>query len=401
MLLMKKQYCGFLVNQRGEAAPKFCIFYAPVREILDWALIVPLGHKTLTGVQRKAVPSRIKGIKRYFETDQKNIIPTAVIIAFAPRSVLVRDIDTRAKMTNTEDANLCNALIQLELSWDADNVTGLRDSRPGYVVDGQHRLKGIQEYDPNTPIPVVGILESDDNETAFQFLVINNKQSKVPPDHVRALAFLSKIDDRNLESRLKSARLSLNPNYESVGFADTDTDSPFKGQIKWPPNPEGSQLVVPTAIEWSIQYIRRRGGRDLEEPEQAQAFFLAIWTAVKTEWGELWNENTHLLQKVSIICLTQFITDTLVTWARNPRFEVILSDDEIVKENVQAILNELKSDFFAAKWSGSSYDTGAGRDLIVEAIEIMHKNAQDDEPWYKDIKVLDKDWLDQYTASSS
>lgn len=394
---MERNYCAFLLDQRGDAAPKFCVFYAPVREVLEWALIAPMSHKNPAGVQRQVVKSRVRGIKRYFELGPRNTIPTACVVAFGPDSVRVNQLTTPGGLGDAAGPATCASLVELKLSWDPLDLSGARKSRPGYVIDGQHRLRGMQEFDPSVPIPIVAILDADDNETAFQFLVINNKQSKVPPDHVRALAVLS-INESNLAERLNTARLGLNPNYESVGFADTDEDSPFRGQIKWPPNENG--IVVPAAIETSIQYVRQRVGRDLAEPEPAQAFFLTIWAVIKREWQQQWSSETRLLEKVSVICLTRFITDTLVMWARKPRFNLDLSDEDDVRENVADILRGLNPEFFSAPLAGKSYDTSQGRDLIYGAIESMYQNVQDDEPWYKDIKVLDPEWIATHTTPS-
>lgn len=385
-----RQYCAFTVAQRAAPAPRVCLLYAPVKEVLEWALIAPLGPANRAGVQRQTVDSRVKGIQRYFNMDPRNIIPTSIVIAFSPDTVQVTDVALAPGQA------ACAGISRVTVTWNSDLKDGSRTSRPGYVIDGQHRLKGIERFNADTLIPIVAILEADNDETAFQFLVINNKASKVPTDHVRALLTL-KADEAQLEERLKSARLSLNQNYESVGFADSDDDSPFRGLIKWPLNQNG--YVVPTAIEISIENIRRHGAKtDLSEPEPAQAFFRAIWTVIHAKWGDIWNPDSKLLSKVAIICLTEFFTMNLMIWARHPKSELDITNEDDVKENAEGILESLDPQFFTADWASSSYDTGAGRQQIRDAIEAMYKNITAGEPWYEGVTVIDPNWLTEHTS---
>lgn len=386
-----RQYCAFTVAQRASPAPRICLFYAPVKEVLEWALIAPLGPANRGGIQRQAISSRIKGIQRFFIKDDRNIIPTAIVIAFAPGTVQVNNIALPA------GAQACPGISRISISWNSDVADGSRASRPGYVIDGQHRLKGVELYDSGTLIPIVGIVDANNDETAFQFLVINNKASKVPTDHVRALLNL-KVDDATLEKRLSSARLSLNPNYESVGFADSEEDSPFRGIINWPLNQDG--YVAPTAIEISVANIRRRGTKaDLADPEPAQAFFIAIWSVVHEKWGDLWKPGSKLMSKVAIICLTDFVADNLVVWARHPKSDLDITNEDDVKKNTVDILEYLDPQFFVAEWASTSYDTGAGREQIKEAIETMYKNRLADQPWHEGVKVIDSAWLAEHTTT--
>ena len=124
----------------------------------------------------------------------------------------------------------------------------------GVVIDGQHRLLGMKDLDPSLHVNVVALLTGDLNEAAFQFLVINNKASKVPTDHIKAL--LAEHQDMRLQGRLLSARLSIDNRYEFVATADNDLESPFRNEIDWPTNRTGMHLVKPAAIETAVRDIQ-------------------------------------------------------------------------------------------------------------------------------------------------
>ena len=209
-------YTCLVTSQReGEEVPEFCMFFAPAGEILAWSAIERIQDKG-AGFQRLAVPARIRGVKRFLKQDPRNTIPTAVILT-------LRLTDGALQPASDNGARV--------LTMNVPNA--VKDpQKPGLVIDGQHRLMGINDFSSNIIVPVVALLNPSELETAFQFLVINNKSAKVPPDRLRKLAL--NYSPEGLEHRLRSARLSLKKNYALVGQVDDDEDSPFFKMIRWP-----------------------------------------------------------------------------------------------------------------------------------------------------------------------
>ena len=265
--------------------------------------------------------------------------------------------------------------------------------KPGLIIDGQHRQRGLEAVDPNTIVPIVAIIEASDLEMAFQFLVINNKSAKVPPDHLRALALNYPADQ--LETRLKTARLALDANLGSVKVLDEDPDSPFRGLIAWPNNPADQRLVVPAAIEAMASEAKSLGFGELEDLDSLNAFLIAIWSVIKEEWAPLFVANSRLLSKVGLTCMTQFVCSTLRTWARNPRLrdQVDPGDPDKVRAVTKDVLETLDPRFFEADWASTSYDTRAGRDLIMADLETLSFNVSNGDPWYEGLKVVSRAWL--------
>jgi hypothetical protein len=267
----------------------------------------------------------------------------------------------------------------LEFEWD-DGVP-----QPGLVIDGQHRLIGVNAFDHGTQINVVAILGADDMEKAFQFLVINNKASKVSVDHIRALAL--HYEEGALKERLATARLNLNPNVGFVGLVNDNEDSPFRGMIAWPITPEPNRIVTPSAIEASITYIQQQKVRDFSSDDVLLEFFYTIWRRISLRWPDLWNAESRLLSKVGVICMNQYMTDTLVASYDLGRLDI--SDPDRIAELVDELLDNQERKFWRVPWTSTSYDTKVGRALIVQSLIQIARNVRAGSSWFEDIELVD------------
>jgi DGQHR domain-containing protein len=353
-------------RQRQTAnAPEFLLFHAPAGEILQWAAIKRL-EEVAGAPQRQTSPAKVRAIKRFLETDDRNTIPTSVILTL--------DLQP-GQLVREEDSSFA----ELEFEW----IPG--EDRPGLVIDGQHRLMGVESFGNATQVNVVAILGADDMEKAFQFLVINNKASKVPVDHIRALAL--HYEDEALKKRLSTARLNLDPNVGFVGLVNEGEDSPFRGIISWPITPAANRIVTPTAIEASIGYIQQQKVRDFASDDVLLEFFYAIWRRIAAAWPELWNAESRLLSKVGIVCMTQYMTDVLVAQYDLGRLDI--SDPDAVANLVDEVLAYQERKFWKVPLTSTSFDTKVGRSLIVQALVQIARNVRAGTPWFEDIEIVD------------
>jgi DGQHR domain-containing protein len=292
------QYPCLVYRQRQEVenTPTFCLFHAPVAEILEWADIKRLEDEP-GAFQRRTSPAKVTAIQHFLTQEPRNTIPTSVIITLDLPDSQVKPLSLNEQ--KSDDL----AFLAFELSKSAEK-------KPGLIIDGQHRLLGMQQVNPQFNVNVVALLNADDMEKAFQFMVINNKISTVSKDHIRALAL--HYEKQELDNRLKTARLQLDQNVGFVGLIDSEETSPFKGIISWPTNSEKQRIVPPSAIEASISYIQQQKVKQFESDDVLIAFFYAIWQTIKTQWSSLWHKESKLLKKMGILGLTQYMTDALV-----------------------------------------------------------------------------------------
>ena len=361
------QYECLVSRQRdANGVPTFLLFHAPVGEVLQWAAIRRL-EEGQGAPQREKSPAKVKAIRRFLEGNDRNTIPTSVIVT----------LDLAAGAFTMPIAP--SSVGHLRFDWNEG------DQQPGLVIDGQHRLYGINEFNPHTHINIVAIVGADDMEKAFQFLVINNKASKVSQDHIRALALT--YEENALKERLKTARLNLDPNVGFVGIINDADDSPFHGMIAWPVTPEGDRVVTPSAIEASITYIQQKKVKDFESDDVLLEFFYTIWRRIRDRWADLWTADSRLLKKVGVICMTQYMTDALTGSYDLGRLDI--SDPDQVARLVDEILANQERKFWQVAWTSTSYDTKVGRALIVQSLVQIARNIRAGSPWFEDVELVD------------
>lgn len=364
------QYKCIEVFQRGpEIPPKCLLFPARAGDIEKWAAIERLTAEEQKGPQRIKKPYKVKAIRDFFHVGANNIIPTAVVIGLSPGK------------STLEAVAGCEGLHTLTVNFDEST-----SEKAGTIVDGQHRILGMSSFNPEILVNVVAIADVDDAEVAFQFIVINNKAAKVSSDHLRALAL--KYSEEDLSKRLQSVKLRLDPNLRFVGFADNLDESPFKGVINLPTNPEESRFVPPTAIEESIAYIKLQRLQEFSDDDMVLGMFFTIWAVIRSSWQELWNSESKLLNKVSVICLTQFFVDNLLRqfdWGGLDIFDL-----SKVEAETKRILAVLEPQFWhsGTEWTAKGLDTPAGRAILLGALDQMVRNARQKVPWYTEITMV-------------
>lgn len=367
------EYPCIAFSQRPDdaAAPRFCIFQAPAGEIESWTTIPTLSPEDTGGVQRAKNDFKVKSIFNFFKEDARNTIPTAIVITLA----------AGAYQLETTNGNSGPGKITLDPA----------NKASAFVVDGQHRLYGLNLFNAAASIPIVAILDATNEEKAFQFIVINNKVSKVATDHIRALSinFTDPNGSQDLENRLRSARLSLSRNVGYVGLADETADSPFRGMVALPGKPAAEvRVVVPAAIESGIAYIQSKKFRQLADDEAAYEFFIAIWSTTKASWPQAFTKDSKLLTKVGLATMTRYVTDAIDFLATYSDQQVNISNAEDVSKAVTRILSLQSADFWLCDWTVAISDTKAVRDDIEGALKSIQQNIRDKEPWSNEVRLV-------------
>jgi DGQHR domain-containing protein len=346
------------------------VFYAPVGEVLSWAEVGVL-TSTTSGHQRERRDAKVKAIGRFLLANERNMIPTAVIVAFTRGAVAFRPL-----------GGALDGLGELQ-------IKGTRSS--ANIVDGQHRLYGMEQHDAGAKVAIVGLLDADDVEKAFHFLVINNKSTKVPTTHVKAV--LASMQETALIDRLRGAGIAFDADgIRDVDVINTDKDSPFYHSVAWSTTPQASRLVQATALEASLAYLGNLSVPELEDRDVRRSFFLAMWKAIKETWGTLWTENSRLISKVGVVCLTRFLSDRITTWADNDRIEINILDLEQIATQTREIIAVMDTRFWTHAWAeraSGGFDTNQGRDRVVAALTRLYRNGKRNLPWNEDIDIIE------------
>lgn len=116
------------------------------------------------GIQRPLIPKRVKEISSYVRTIDA-CFPTGVIIAVPAKCIELN-----------EDANEMTISNYMDSDNDEENVLYRRIAR---VLDGQHRLAGLEDYEGDFDINVSIFVDADIADQANIFSTVNLAQTKV------------------------------------------------------------------------------------------------------------------------------------------------------------------------------------------------------------------------------
>lgn len=356
------RYRCIAVIQRPEEAraPRQVLFTAPAHEILKWAHVERLRLER-SGAQRIKNQAKVRAIARFLTRDPRNTIPNAVTVA-------LQDVTVTTEANGTE--------------W----VT-IRPADGNVVIDGQHRLYGMSEFSDTIPANVVAIVQPDDTEIAFQFLVINNKVTKVSADHIRLLTI--QVDEGELSERLKTARIGQGQ-AALVAVVDGSDDSPFYRCVVWPAEDatggDRTNLVRPASIEVALSSISQKDLPGLTDDDSLIGFFFALWQPIKDRWPGLWTDGSKLLGKVGLVTMTQFLVDDMTPLI--DRDSIDPTDPDNITEEVNKILDHMDPQFWSSEWTESGLDTTAGRRIVVDALTRMRRNVARRLPWSEGVSLV-------------
>lgn len=278
-------------------------------EITDFdirQLVTERGINSYLGIQRELDTRRVREIQQYVRGSDATF-PTAVVLAIPEKCVAIKspcDADDRfVRMTLSnypDDADPENAVFYRHIA---------------RVIDGQHRIRGLEGYDgTDFDVNVSIFIDADIADQASIFATVNLAQTKVNKSLVYDLFELSK--SRSPEKTCHSVVVALK----------STPDSPFYRKIKrlgkTTPGRYTETLSQATVVAGILQYIckdkiqiiqdrqiGRRGGTfppanaDDAERLVLRPFFIEsrdvdltnlIWNyfdAVKLRWPEAWDAN--------------------------------------------------------------------------------------------------------------
>ncbi|MBJ7446239.1 MAG: DGQHR domain-containing protein [Brevundimonas sp.] len=366
------KYRGFLVEQQAGTDATFLVFVANAKEITTWAhadnIKLDRGN-----VQRALVDARWRQIKRFFGASLNNVIPTSVTIAFDEGLPHIDD-----PTTLTDDvAGYSMQQIDDDL-WELTLSNAVQDHT--YILDGQHRLRGMAEVEAEIPVPVCLFPSMSKLERAFQFVTINNKSHKVPTDNLKALIANFDMIEIPLRDRLTQASVTVPRFATFVDVLNEDPESPFYKMVNWVNNrfPGAEPVVQPTALENSLKAITRAFPETKEDESDALSVLYAIWKAIFATYG-ITADNAgrypNLVLKATIQSLSEMIVDQL-----KAQYDIAFNDHPIMGDDGKSagdaarnLMTGVPAEFWQDVWALKSLDTSAGRDIIQDDLRRLKK----------------------------
>lgn len=376
-------YKAFKIKQLPESTIEFLVFVATAADVNHWAHADDI-RLDRSSVQRELVESRWRQVARFFRADpQKNVIPTNVTIAFDSR---LQRVDSLAKLDNDEPAFCLTE--DASGMWDLTFPDCVRDHT--FVIDGQHRLKGMASYDSPVQVPVSLFYSIPPIERAFQFVTINNKSHKVPTDNIKALIHNFNDIEEGLRKRLSNAAITAPRFATHIDVMNEQEESPFHKMVDWVNNRhiDRQPVIAPTAIESSLKEITRAFPETKDDDADAILVLSNMWKTIFATYDielQTVREFPNLTTKAVIQTLTSMIVERIVK-DRDPAFSpgpITRAGAVEARDTANRLLRDIPAEFWKDPWSMKSLDTSAGRTLIVNSIRHLKTNiaTRPDEDW--------------------
>lgn len=268
--------------------------------------------------------------------------------------------------------------------------------RLALIVDGQHRLAGMSEFEEELPVLVVALLDASNDEQAFQFVVVNNKAKSVKTDNVKAI--ISDIQDENeFQERLSLSGVNYGQIPIILREIDNEGTSPFYHLLNWPLNPDAENLqdqnlpvVSLTTIESCLRYIRNQLPDLSEEKDEdtTKELFLTVWNVIANHYDKLWRTNEKFMSKVNISAINEFILDRIESaWFDG---SVDIYDEKDIKDYVLARISDLPAVFWETEWTHPLQDNKVIREMIKEDIKqiVRNKRSRFKTDWYEQLELV-------------
>jgi hypothetical protein len=447
------EYPTLEVVQQPEAPP-FYISAVPARELLAWCDVPRAKGGYMAGYQRSLDHKRSDVLAEYIGLSPRNIVPGAVIVAIdqdyvdldrsGPVSLVrvtpdTRDFQTKleelfgaftTRMSNEELASAdigfssddwdedqevdaehpssYLALLAQELntalqSWDdlqTERQDAIREyiegvSKPGLIIDGQHRVFGASRVDHDVLMPVVLLPGLEYAEQVFQFYVLNSKAKPLRPTELRRIVSttLTNSEIESLYDRFKQAGITAEEARWTLEM-NTRAESPFRNRIDFGYGVAGAVIKENVADQIVRGFMKMPAKRykQLSRPLGAQwsdldsrlEIFFWLWAAIREEYSTTWTLATELADtgrqhtlflKVALLTLQKFVLDRFVTALpyRGDAPPPLSSEDE-VRSMVESTLKNLPGEFFEREWKMKQVDTSEGRKELYLSMEEVWNN---------------------------
>lgn len=445
-----RTYKGIAVVQQ-DGSPTFYLASAPAKELLEWCDVPRAKGDYMAGYQRVLDLKRSNAVTTYMALSPANVIPGAIIIAVDQDYITVASKDGVSEVTIRDDVRTFDDKLQehfgalssrlsneelnsagIEFSaedWEEDDDepegehpssyvaalckelnTALTDwaalpeerqraiteyiegaSKPGLIIDGQHRVFGAAALGKDALLPVVLLPGLAHAEQVFQFYVLNSKAKPLTASELRRIVStsLTNQDIEELYKRFKQAGVNADEARWTLEM-DTRPDSPFRSRIDFGYGKQGALIKENVADQIVRAFMMMpRKYRPLTVPlgdqwidvETRLSIFFWFWKAIKQQYAEAWAQAeadaekgrlNQLFYKVALLTLQRFVLDHFLTGlSYRPGQPPPFSTEEEVGKMVAFTLQTLPADFFAKEWKTKQIDTKPGREELYKTMETV------------------------------
>ena len=321
-------------------------------------------HSTDEGYQRKPSASRVNKLARDLVARRVDL-PTAVLLS-------VRNSELYPRLDSTG---------RYILSLPAD------ESRPFFVVDGQHRLEALKKVMDEDPeggwsdfkIPAVIIFGADRGVEMDQFHIVNSNAKSISTDlALDLLKTRAKKDDvyrKYLDAVGEGWKVVSQELTEKVSRREL-----WKGRIRFPNELKGKTLINSNSFVTSLRRALEQENFATYLPEQRADIIDAYWHGIREALPKCFETPIEYnIQKTVGVYVLHYLLPTVLGYAvkfgspvfdSNTYFRIfsqtlwdLTGDNQVDGESVG-------SDFWKVGVEGASgtYSSGAGQRVLREKI---------------------------------
>lgn len=315
------------------------------------------------------------------------------------------DEDGDASYPTSYLASLAGELTEAVTDWDSvspDRQAAIRGyidgvSKPGLIIDGQHRVfgaKNVSEHDVRLPVVILPGLAFA--EQVFQFYVLNSKAKPLKPTELRRIisTSLTNAEIDGLYARFRLAGIQAEEARWTLKM-NTDPASPFQSRIDFGYDEPGAVIPENVADQVVRAFMKMPKGRYRQltgplgerwtDPTKRLEVFFWFWSAIKEVYAGTWKQaevdadagkKHQLFMKVSLLTLQTFLLNRFVTALpyRNEADPAPLSTPAELTKIVRSTLTNLPANFFEREWKLKQIDTSEGRRQLEQFMEVVWNN---------------------------
>ena len=338
----------------------FYVVGMKAKELLDVVQVDKFLSEHPDGYQRTLSETRANAFGRFLNSG-----------GASPSSILV----------NVRDADIIE---------EENNYISIPDNAPLWVVDGQHRVGGLQfavEKDPShydLEFPVIIMNEPSNYLEAKEFVTINKTQKGVRTDLAeRFLMRAVKEEGREklFELRESGVMQTILKNVEWVPKAieivdilNNDKESLWYGRIRLPNADTAGTIVSQKSFTDSLQPILKETFFSGKQPPQIASALRNYWKAISELCSDaIQNPKEHVIQKTTGVFVLHKIFPRVTEICRDEKGNKILT-----KERIKSVLHEMP--FMDSEYWGTNGTAGrrgtsqkAFSSLVLEALESLEE----------------------------
>jgi hypothetical protein len=450
------KYLAIKVQQRPSAEP-FYIVSGKAKDITKWADVPRVKDTFKVGYQRELDEDRAKKVTNFLVQDSKNIMPGSILISVNKNSIEINEIDKdknlyeitinitqsdiKTQVTNLErelytrlsdeekdfvnkkyandqeenfedsgnDNDLAAKSYLSKIVYELKNYDMLDSkrqqeiegyvnsiSKPGLILDGQHRVFGAKEVSGDFNLPLVILPGLSSSEQVFHFYIINNKAIPIKSTQLRSVisTSLSSSEIDNLYTRFRKSGINTEESIWTTRINE-DTNSPFYNLVDF--GYEDSVGIIPENVMFQVakqflQTLPKKYKQLFEENKEWNNdkdythrlnMFYTLWSTIKSIYPNAWQncidtkKTKNILMKVSLIVLQDFIFGKFegnIAFSKMYQAPLAFDTEETLREQIRVILGDLPEEFFMKEWAAKSLDTPEGQNLLKEQIILAISN---------------------------